>query len=410
MKLHGSRFPYVPDQARELEMNTLTRERFLGICRSERPGDLCLLSPYLNSFWTETLEDWIKQGAPKELLDTRFRAEYFQFDHMRLLHEIKTGSSMDREIDIGGATYRYEIPPIVPTYEPEFIAEDEHTVTLINEGGQEVKVSKDHPEKMPMYLNHPVKDRASWGEYKKRLDPSSPERWPSDLNGFVQKMNNRDVPTTLYVGSFFGYLREWTGLERLLYMFYDDPDLIDDMMDQICYLETECIKRVVKDLRVDQALFWEDMAFRSGPLISPAMFRRFMMPRYKKVTDILRSSGIDVIMVDSDGNINELIPLWLECGVNFFWPLECAAGNDAVTLRKKYGKDIILGGNIDKRALLKGKDAIHEEVMSKVPFLLDSGGYFPSVDHMVPPDVTFESYRYLINTLREVAGLEKLPE
>lgn len=391
-------------------MGMLTRERFLGICRFERPGELCLLSPYLNSFWTKTLEEWIKQGAPKQILDTRFRGHYFQFDHMRLLHEIRTGSSMDKEMDIGGAIYRYEIPPIAPCYEPRLIAEDEHTVSLLNEGGQTVKVSKVNPEKMPMYLDHPVKDRASWEEYKKRLDPDTPERWPADWSAYVHKMNSRDVPTTLYVGSFFGYLREWTGLERLLYMLYDDPNLIEDMMDQICYLETECTKRVVKDLRVDQALFWEDMAFRSGPLISPAMFRKFMMPRYRKVTDLLRTSGINVIMVDSDGNLDELIPLWLECGINFFWPLECAAGNDALALRKKYGRDILLGGNIDKRALLKGKDATREEVMSKVPFLLESGGYFPSIDHMVPPDVTLENYRYFINTLREVAGLEKLPE
>jgi uroporphyrinogen decarboxylase len=391
-------------------MGILTRERFLGICRFERPGDLCLLTPYINSFWAETLKEWIKQGAPEQILDTRFRGDYFQFDHMRLLHEIKTGSAMDREFEIYGATYRYEIPPIVPPYDARLIEEDEHTVTLINEGGQKVKISKDTPEKMPMYLDHPVKDRASWEEYKKRLDPNTPERCPSDWDAYVQKMNSRDVPTTLYVGSFFGYLREWTGLKSLLYMFYDDPNLIEDMMDQICYLETECIKRVVKDLRVDRALFWEDMAFRSGPLISPAMFRKFMVPRYRKVTDLLLSSGIDVIMVDSDGNINELIPLWLECGINFFWPLECAAGNDAVALRKKYGKDVILGGNIDKRALLKGRDAIREEVMSKVPFLLESGGYFPSIDHMVPPDVTFESYRYFINTLREIAGLKTLPE
>ncbi len=391
-------------------MGILTRERFLGICRFERPGDLCLLTPYINSFWTETLKEWIKQGAPKQISDTRFRGDYFRVVYMRWLHEIKNGSAMDREFEIYGATYRYEIPPIVPPYAARLIEEDEHTVTLINEGGQKVKISKDNPEKMPMYLDHPVKDRASWEEYKKRLDPNTPERCPSDWDAYVQKMNSRDVPTTLYVGSFFGYLREWTGLKSLLYMFYDDPNLIEDMMDQICYLETECIKRVVKDLRVDRALFWEDMAFRSGPLISPAMFRKFMVPRYRKVTDLLLSSGIDIIMVDSDGNINELIPLWLECGINFFWPLECAAGNDAVALRKKYGKDVILGGNIDKRALLKGRDAIREEVMSKVPFLLESGGYFPSIDHMVPPDVTFESYRYFINTLREVAGLKTLPE
>ena len=85
-----------------------------------------------------------------------------------------------------------------------------------------------------------------------------------------------------------------------------------------------------------------------------------------------------------------------------------AAHNDAVALRKKYGKDLIIGGTIDKRALAKGKEAIREEVMSKVPFLLEQGGYFPSVDHAVPPDVTFENYCYYINLIREVAGLEKL--
>ncbi len=392
-------------------MSVSTRERFLAICRFERRGDLCLLTPSINDFWPRTLREWVKQGAPEQILDSRFRGDYFQFDHMRLLREIKTGVYRDREIDVGGGViYDYEIPPIVPTYESKLIGEDEHTITLINEGGQKVRVFKDNPDKMPMYLDHPVKDRASWEEYKKRLEPNIPERWPADWNAYVQKMNSKSEPTMLYVGSFFGFLREWMGLERLLYMFHDDPNLIDDMMEQICYLETESIKRVVKDLKVSCAQFWEDMAFKTGPLISPDMVRKFMMPRYQKVTNILRSNGIDVIIANSDGNVNELIPLWLECGINVCWPLECAAGNDAVAIRKKYGQDIILAGNLDKRALLKGKDAIREEVMTKVPFLLESGGYFPSVDHTVPPDVTLENYCYFINTLREVAGLEKLPE
>lgn len=392
-------------------MSISTRERFLGICRFERPGDLYLSTPYFTSFWRRTLEEWVKQGAPQQIVDSRFRGDYFQFEHTRILHEIVSGIAMDREIDIGAEVpYAYDVPPIVPVYEHKFIDEDEHTITLINEGHQKVKVYKDNPEKMPMFLEYPVKDRSSWQEYKKRLEPDTPERWPSDWDSYVEKINSKSMPTMLYVGGFFGFLREWMGLERLLYMFYDDPSLVEDMMDQVCYLSTEVIKRVVKDLRVDHAMFWEDMAFKSGPLISPDMVRKFMVPRYKKVTDLLRGSGVDVIFVDSDGNLDELIPIWLECGINATWPLECAAGNDAVALRKKYGRDLILGGNIDKRELLKGKDAIREEVISKVPFLLESGGYFPSVDHMVPPDITWENYRYFINTVREVAGLEKLPE
>jgi len=217
-----------------------------------------------------------------------------------------------------------------------------------------------------------------------------------------------DVPISLEVGGFYGYLREWIGSERILYMFYDDPVLIEDMMEQMLYLEIEVIKRVVKDIRVDMATFWEDMCYKAGPLISPAMVRRFMMPRYKKITDLLRSNGVDVIYLDSDGNIEQLVPLWLESGINYLWPFEVAAGNDAVALRKKYGKDLIIGGTIDKRALAKGKEAIKEEVMSKVPFLLGQGGYLPTTDHGVPPDVTFENYCYYINLMREVAGLDKI--
>jgi len=157
-----------------------------------------------------------------------------------------------------------------------------------------------------------------------------------------------------------------------------------------------------------RATFWEDMCYKTGPLISPAMVRKFMMPRYKKITDLLHSYGVDVIFLDSDGNVEQLIPLCLEVGINLIWPFEVAAHNDAVALRKKYGKNLILSGTIDKRALAKGRGAIREEVMSKVPFLLEQGGYFPSVDHLVPPDVTFENYCYYINLMREIAGLEKL--
>ena len=403
-------------------MNVSLKERFLGICRFERPGDLLML----DMFWPETLEKWLKQGAPARIIETpladggeqqlqgsQFLRDYFQISSIPPweLTEVMSGifSALAHELpDIGHGIIFKQFTPIAPSYEPRIISEDERTVTFINGDGQTLKALKDDPLRMPMYLDWPVKDRASWNEYKKRLDPDTPERWPSDWNTYVKKANSVSHPVSLGVGGFYGNLREWVGSERILYMFYDDPNLIEDMMEQMLYMETEVIKRVVKDIRVDLATFWEDMAYRAGPLISPAMVRKFMMPRYKKITDLLHSNGVDVIYVDSDGNLDELIPLWLESGINFVWPFEVAAGNDAVAVRKKYGKDLIIAGNIDKRALAKGKDAIREEVMSKVPFLLEQGGYIPSTDHNVPPDVTFENYCYYINLMREVAGLEKL--
>ena len=115
---------------------------------------------------------------------------------------------------------------------------------------------------------------------------------------------------------------------------------------------------------------------------------------------MLRSNGVDVIIVDSDGNVESLIPPFLESGVNGIFPLEVGAGMNAVSLRETYGERLIMIGNIDKRALSAGPEAIKNEVDSKLTWLVRDGGYVPSVDHEVPPDVTLPNYRYYVNLLK----------
>ena len=390
------------------------RERFLAICRGKRPGDLSILD-WFQRHYEETPKEWIKQGAPKEILSTAAYNRYFQFDHLYPLDDIiseHNRADLMEQVEGVWSPKLYEpTPPVVPVFEVKVIKEDERHRIETTYGGQTVEILKEFPWRMPKYLDHPVKDRATWNEYKKRLDPYTPERWPSDWSAYVEKVNNEDCPTMLLLEGFFNVLRYAMGTEGLLYMFYDDPSLIEDMMDHILYFEIVIAKRAVRDLRIDTARFSEDMGYKSGSLISPDMFKKFMIPRYKQITDLLRSNGVDILQMDSDGNINELIPIWFdECGINLHWPLEVAAGMDGVDLRKKYGKEITLGGNIDKRVFAKGKDAIRKEVLSKVPFLVETGGYFPGIDHAVPPDVSFEDFRYFINLLREIGGMEKLPE
>jgi hypothetical protein len=392
-------------------MKMTNRERFKAIARFQRPGDLYTY----DSFWPETLPKWVaQQGAPKELIPEehtiyygKFLKEYFKYSDKCIITQVKSAFIASEAVDLGYGIDSLGGSPLVPGFEMKIVAEDERSLTYINGAGQKLKAVKNKGS-MPMFLDWPVKDRASWKELKKRLDPFTPERWPVNWEAYVKELNSQDDPVVLYIGGLYGFIRDWVGNENLLYLFHDDPVLVEEMMEHILYLESEIIKRVVKDIKVDEVDFLEDMAYKAGPLISPAMIRKFMLPRYKKITDLLHSQGIDIIFVDSDGNVEQIIPIWLEAGINYVWPLEQAAGNDAVALRKKYGKNLILSGAIDKRALIKGKEAIKAEVMSKVPYLLEQGGYFPSVDHSVPPDISFENYCYYINTLREVAGLEKL--
>jgi uroporphyrinogen decarboxylase len=143
------------------------------------------------------------------------------------------------------------------------------------------------------------------------------------------------------------------------------------------------------------------MAYRTGPLISPAMVRRYMLPRYARVVSVLRERGVPFIGLDSDGRIDSLIPVWLEAGLNFLYPFEAQAGMDVVEVRKKYGRDLRIWGGVDKRALARGRCAIDAELERLAP-LIAEGGYIPHTDHSIPPDVSFDSYRYYMERLHEV--------
>jgi len=164
-------------------MNISPRERFLDICHFKRPGDLWLK----DLFWQDTLEEWVKQGAPKEIVPTDEREQisgtahsldnYFQQDTWRWL-----AGDFGRQRN--------------SRYKPRIISEDEHSITYINSNGQTVKQLKGS-KGMPMYLDWPVKDRATWNEYKKRLDPNNPELLPADWDDLVQQINSESKPVAL---------------------------------------------------------------------------------------------------------------------------------------------------------------------------------------------------------------------
>jgi uroporphyrinogen decarboxylase len=105
-------------------------------------------------------------------------------------------------------------------------------------------------------------------------------------------------------------------------------------------------------------------------------------------------------MVDCDGNVNALIPLFLEGGVNCMYPFEARANMDVLAVRRQYGQRLSIIGGVDKTALSKGREEIVKEVESKVPPLAKTAGYIPSVDHGVPSDVTFGNYAYYIELLK----------
>ncbi|MBT5711356.1 hypothetical protein HOI71_09970, partial [Candidatus Poribacteria bacterium] len=194
--------------------------------------------------------------------------------------------------------------------------------------------------------------------------------------------------------------------EHLALWYYDQPDLVHDMVNTIADFTLRVNRRALDEIPdIDHAVMWEDMAMKHGPLISPTLFKEFMLEPMKRVTRELNDYGIRLIMVDSDGNLDDLLPLWLEANVNLIYPIERAAGCDAVRYRAEHGKELRMFGGIDKHVLRDGRTRqdIEKEVLAVAP-LVEEGGFSPWVDHAVPPDVPFENFTYYMALVREICG------
>ncbi len=83
----------------------------------------------------------------------------------------------------------------------------------------------------------------------------------------------------------------------------------------------------------------------------------------RRIDDFLHSHGVRHIWLDSDGNTEALMPLLIEAGITFHWPLERAANLDPLELRAEYDLALTLGDGIDKRALAQGRKAIEKEIL-----------------------------------------------
>jgi len=247
-----------------------------------------------------------------------------------------------------------------------------------------------------------METREDWEKViKPRLNPDSPVRYPLYWEEKVRIWKDRDYPLSIGGGSIYGWIRNWMGLSHVCTTFYDDPDWIHEMMEYVADFLVATLTRAFEQVDFDYVTMWEDMAYKAGPHISPRMWREFMLAPYQRVTSLFHDHGVHLIFVDSDGDSGPLIPLWLEGGVTGFYPIERAAGMDAVALRKEYGRQLRLIGGIDKRAMKAGPTEIDRELAHVAPLVAD-GGYIPWCDHLVPPDVPYEHYAYYLRRMKEM--------
>jgi hypothetical protein len=253
------------------------------------------------------------------------------------------------------------------------------------------------------WIKCPVENRDDWDAMKERYSIDAPGRFPEDLAERCATMTERDWPLVIGFSGPFWQLREWCGFEGLCMMMIDDPDLVAEMAEFWTEFITGTLEKILPHIVPDCVFISEDMAYKAKSMISMDMTREFCMPSWKSWSKQVRDAGCPIVDVDSDGFIGELIPLWIESGVNVCDPIEVAAHCDIVEFRQQFGHQIAFRQGVDKRCIAAGGDSLKNELRRVEPIIRD-GGYIPGCDHGIPHDVSWDNYVDYCGQLARLTG------
>jgi uroporphyrinogen decarboxylase len=379
-----------------------TRERLLATLNFE-PLDRPLCWEF--GYWYPTLVRWYQEGLPRHVgIDEHSDDDATVFGEALGIDWRNPSREYDAHHTLGFDEYMYRIPInnlFCPVFESRLLEDHADWYKVSDQDGQIVKISKHNGSRH--FVDTCVKNRDDYGRVKaERLRPNLKDRLPGGWEEIKTKLKHRTFPL-MYGGmqGFFNQSRRLLGFERLMLAFGTDPELIKAIADDTAELLIALYDPLLAELPGDYAMISEDMAYKNGCFVSPATFREFFMPAYKKLTGFYRDHGIRHIIVDCDGDVMGLIPLLIEGGVTGLHPFEVTGRNDIVEVRRRYPRFQILGG-IGKKIVAQGTAAIDVELARLVPPLKATGGWIPFIDHTVPPEVSWPNFCYYRKRLLEL--------
>jgi uroporphyrinogen decarboxylase len=331
--------------------------------------------------WDDTLERWHHEGLPKWVTCLQHLEDYLGLDRSWNLNWLA--------IDDG----------ILPRFERRVLEDTGSEQVVMDENGVTLRDRK-RMKTIPQYIRFPVETMADYERLAPRLDGTDPSRYPTDFDEDLRNRRARGEIVGLSFAAFFGFPRGLMGLENWCAAFYEQPELVDRIIADRVRFFMGVYSRVLATGALDFVQIWEDMAYKNASLISPSLVRKHMVPAYEQVIGRMRAAGVSLIMVDCDGRVAELLPLWRAAGVDGTHPCEVAAGSDPYVLRRACPGTTLLGG-MDKRVLARGREGVDAELARVMP-LVREGAYIPSLDHFVPPDLSWDTYRYYVERRRDL--------
>ena len=356
-------------------MDITPRDRFRRIMAFEPVDRLPVLA--LEPYEGRAIERWRKEGLPEDVGPEEF-----------------LGMSKLGRVPVSFGP--------IPGFESRVVSENEEYETAVTSMGATIRRRKDNPSMFYGHIDHPVKTRADWEEYKLRFSAASPGRLPEDWPSMASQLDASEDPVGICVFPFFFRLGFYgMGMERFLSAFYEEPDLMHDIFSYWSQFVMDTLRPVLGTVKLDYAMFGEDLSGKNGPLISPRIYDEFWYPYQDPIVRMFQEHDVPLICQWTAGQFEVLLPSMLEHGFNCTWPLEVLAGMEASALQERFGRDLLLGGNIAKEAVIAGPEAIDRELERLMP-AIRRGGFIPALDDMGAPDMPFSHYRCLIEKLQAI--------
>lgn len=213
-----------------------------------------------------------------------------------------------------------------------------------------------------------------------------------------ERQKRGDAVVWITFEGWFWFPRTLMNIERQMYAFYDQPELIHKINQDLTDYHIRMLQKIAKVCVPTFMTFAEDMSYNHGPMISRRVFDEYLAPYYRQLIPMVRE--LDIIpIVDTDGDVTLMVPWLQDEGIWGVLPLERQAGVDGMQLRKDF-PNLRMIGHYDKMVMNKGEAAIRAEFERLRP-LMKTGGFIPSVDHQTPPGVSMEEYRCYLRLFRE---------
>jgi len=347
-----------------------TRQRFARMFE-HRPADRV---PILDHPWPTTLQRWRREGLPAGV----GWAEYLDLDRVCYIHADTS------------PRFQAQVLEDTPQYK---ISTTPWGVTLKN---------WKHIASTPEFIDFVIKDRESWRQAKARMTPLADR---VDWDALRKNYQSGQASGAWVIGAFwFGFdvTHSWTvGTERLLVALVEDPDWCVDMWNHeldMCIAQFEMVLQ--KGYRLDAILWPDDLGYKGHTFMSVQMYRDLLKPVHKRAIDWAHSKGIKACL-HSCGDIRTMIPEFVDIGLDCLNPLEVKAGVDALEVKARFGRDLVLHGGMNA-VLWQDAEAMAAEIRAKLPVLKQDGGYVWATDHSIPDVVSLEDFRRIVEIVKDV--------